>query len=67
MRCTKSLLYGAAIFAGLLVTLGSLWVAMKTSIHVLDHPLMAIAIVVICYLAMEKSVTYLAKKRSWSC
>ncbi|PJK15903.1 hypothetical protein CQS04_11755 [Chryseomicrobium excrementi] len=67
MRCTKSLLYGAAIFTGLLVTLGSLWVAMKTSLPVLDHPLMAMVIVAVCYVAMEKSVTYLAKKRSWSC
>ncbi|MBM7706543.1 hypothetical protein ACF3OH_02670 [Chryseomicrobium aureum] len=67
MRCTKNLLYGAGIFSAYLAGLGSLWVATKSSAPILDHPLMALVILVIAYFAMEKSVTHLAKKRSWSC
>ncbi|WP_342526554.1 hypothetical protein MKY84_12965 [Chryseomicrobium sp. FSL W7-1435] len=67
MRCTKSLLYGTGLLSGFLLVLGSLWVTVKSTVPFLNHPLTALGILVVSYIAMEKSVTHLAKKRSWSC
>lgn len=67
MRCTKSLAWGTVLFILYLFVLGSVWIGLKGQLPFLDHPLAALAILGISYLAMERSVVFLAKRGNWSC
>lgn len=67
MKCTGSLAWGSVLLLVYLFSLGAVWTGLQTQWPQLDHPLGALLILGIAYMAMEKSISYLARKRSWSC
>lgn len=67
MRCSKSLAWGSFYLVGYFLFFATIWTALKQMWPVLDHPLSAIVILAAAYMAMEKSVTFMAKRGRWSC
>lgn len=67
MKCTRSLVWGSLLLFLYFISLGAVWTGLQTQWPQLGHPAGALFILVLAYVAMEKSVSYLAKKRSWSC